>query len=48
MLSRVMTSWIEDFGTSVDPRALDIAVDIALNDPVDSLPPVVSLVQEHC
>ena len=45
MLSRVMTSWIEEFGTSVVAKALDMTVEIALKDSVDSLPPVIALVE---
>ena len=39
MLSRVMTSWMEAFGTSVFDKELEITVEIALNVSVDSLPP---------
>ena len=45
MLSRVITSWIEEFGTSVVAKALDMTVEIALNDSVDSLPPVTTSVK---
>ena len=39
MLSRVMTSWIEEFGTSVFANALETTAEMALKDSVDSLPP---------
>ncbi len=40
MTSRVVRSWMEAFGTEVLVRALDITVEIAMKDSVDSLPPI--------
>ncbi len=40
MTSLAVTSWIEEFGTSVLVRALDIVTEMALNESVVSLPPV--------
>lgn len=45
MLSRVITSWMEELGTWVDFKAFEITVEIALKDSVDSLPPVRSSAQ---
>jgi hypothetical protein len=39
MTSRVVTSWMAVFGTAVDSKALEMTVDMAMNDSVDSLPP---------
>lgn len=39
MTSRVVTSWIAVFGTSVDSRAAEMTFEIATNDSVDSFPP---------
>ena len=38
--SLVVTSWMESFGTSVVDRAFEMIVEMALNDSVDSLPPL--------
>jgi hypothetical protein len=40
MTSLVVTSWMAVFGTSVDSRAAEMTLEIAINDSVDSLPPV--------
>lgn len=40
MTSRVVTSWIAEFGTSVVARAADMALEIAMKDSVDSFPPI--------
>ena len=40
MTSRVVTSWIAEFGTSVFARAAEMALDIATKDSVDSFPPI--------
>ena len=45
MLSRVMTSWMEELGTLVDFKAFEITFEIALKDSVDSLPPATSSAQ---
>lgn len=39
MASRVVTSWMAVFGTSVDSRALEMTFEMAMNDSVDSFPP---------
>ena len=39
MTSRVVTSWIDELGTCVVSRALEMTVAMATNDSVDSLPP---------
>ena len=37
--SRVVTSWMAAFGTAVEDRAEDMAVEMARKDAVDSFPP---------
>ena len=40
MASRVVTSWMAVFGTWVFSNAAEMTFEIAMNDSVDSLPPV--------
>lgn len=39
MTSRVVTSWMAVFGTSVDSKAAEMTLEIATKDSVDSFPP---------
>ena len=51
MTSRVVTSWIAPLGTSVFSRAAEMTFEIAINDSVDSFPPMTelakSLIEKH-
>lgn len=40
MTSRVVTSWTAEFGTAVDSNADEITFEMAVNDSVDSFPPM--------
>jgi hypothetical protein len=42
MTSRVVTSWIAEFGTSVLVKAVEITLEMATKDSVDSFPPASS------
>jgi hypothetical protein len=44
MASRVVTSWMASLGTAVEVKAFETTVDIALNDSVDSFPPILVLI----